>query len=395
MAGCDGIDETTPAIEEPPATTAPYTEPGSQAGEYVYVIVDTGQTKCYDNSREISCPQPGEPFYGQDAQYQGPQFVYQDNGDGTVTDLNTGLMWQKTPDFNNLMTWDEAATYAENLELAGYSDWRMPTIKELYSLASFYGNIRTMTPYIDTNYFDFEYPNTSTGLRIMDAQYWSSNRYIGTTMRGDQSAFGFNFADGRIKSYPINVGPDGLPMARYVRCVRGNMTYGKNNFVDNGNDTITDLATGLMWMQADSSTTMNWEQALSYAENLNYAGYDDWRLPNAKELQSIVDYTRAPDAPDPAYQSAAINPLFDLTETESWFWTSTTHIENRFGIYICFGQALAYNSLTGEFTINAHGAGAQRSDPKSGDPADYPKGLGPQADEIRIYNYVRCVRDAD
>jgi hypothetical protein len=45
--------------------------------------------------------------------------------------------------------------------------------------------------------------------------------------------------------------------------------------------------------------------------------------------------------------------------------------------------------------VNAHGAGAQRSDPKSGDPADYPRGLGPQADEIRIYNYVRCVRDID
>ncbi len=357
-----------------------------------YPIVDTGQSKCYDNSNEIVCPKTDEPFYGQDAQYRGTQFAFRDNGDGTITDLNTRLMWQKTPDFDNLMTWNEAMDYAEDLELADYDDWRIPTIKELYSLTAFYGNIRTMTPYLDINYFDFQYPDTSDGLRIIDAQYWSSTRYVGTTMRGDQSAFGFNFADGRIKSYPINISPGGRPMARYVRCVRGNIVYGKNNFVDNGDGTITDIATGLMWTKTDSGTTMNWQQALNYAENLKYAGYSDWRLPNTKELQSIVDYTRAPDALNPEYRGAAIDPIFDLTKTESYFWTSTTHGDNLFGIYICFGQAFSAWKWNGE-PMNAHGAGAQRSDPKSGDPADYPEGLGPQADEIRIRNYVRCVRD--
>jgi len=53
---------------------------------------------CYDNAREITCPQPGEAFYGQDAQYQGVQPAYQDNGGDTIIDLNTGLMWQKSPD---------------------------------------------------------------------------------------------------------------------------------------------------------------------------------------------------------------------------------------------------------------------------------------------------------
>jgi hypothetical protein len=46
------------------------------------------------------------------------------------------------------------------------------------------------------------------------------------------------------------------------------------------------------------------------------------------------------------------------------------------------------------YLIDVHGAGAQRSDPKAGDPAQYPYGRGPQGDDIRIYNYVRCVRDA-
>ena len=43
---------------------------------------------------------------------------------------------------------------------------------------------------------------------------------------------------------------------------------------------------------------------------------------------------------------------------------------------------------------DVHGAGAQRSDPKSGDPANFPTGRGPQGDAIRINNYVRLVRDA-
>jgi hypothetical protein len=353
-------------------------------------VIDTGQSECYDNNKQISCPAPGESFYGQDAQYDGVPMSYRDNGDGTVTDLNTGLIWQKAPPGGHY-TWAQAARYAEDLQLAGHKDWRLPTIKELYSLAAFYGSIRTLTPYIDTDYFDFEYPDTSQGYRIIDAQYWSSNKYVGTTMRADKSAFGFNFADGRIKAYPT--GEAGGPTGRcYVRCVRGPQGYGLNDYTDNGDGTITDKATGLMWQKADSGTTMNWEKALSYAENLKYAGYDDWRLPNAKELHSIVDYTRAPDAADPAHRSAAIDPIFDLTETESWFWTSTTQGDNLFGVYICFGRALSAWQWQGE-RMNAHGAGAQRSDPKSGDPARYPQGLGPQGDEIRIYNYVRCVRD--
>ncbi len=350
-------------------------------------IVDTGQNRTYHDKQELACPKKGEDFYGQDAHYQGAQFAYRNNGDGTVTDLNTGLMWQKKPDFVK-RTMAEAEAYAKSLTLAGYVDWRLPTIKELFSIADFRGNIRTKTPYINTNYFDFEYPNIAEGWRIIDAQYRSSNRYVGTTMRGDRSAFGFNFADGRIKSYPIAGRGAGR---QYVRCVRGR-TYGENDFVDNDNDTITDRATGLMWMKADSRRTMNWKESLKYAEDLKYAGYDDWRLPNVKELQSIVDYSRAPDAHSAKARSAAIEPIFELTTEESWFWTSTTHIENHFGYYVCFGQGLSAEKWRGKL-MNAHGAGAVRSDPKSGNPSHWRNGLGPQRDQVRIYNYVRCVRN--
>ena len=189
---------------------------------------------------------------------------------------------------------------------------------------------------------------------------------------------------------------------QFVRYVRGNPDYGVNNFIDNGDGTITDLATGLMWMQADSGTTMNWEDAHAYAEGLVSAGYDDWRLPNAKELQSIVDYTRAPDATSPSPQSPAIDPIFNLTSDDSFFWTGTTHVEGPAGdyaAYVAFGNAWGYMEEppnSGNYALqNVHGAGAQRSDPKTGDAADHPYGHGPQGDVIRIFNYVRCVRDAE
>ncbi|MCP4165254.1 MAG: DUF1566 domain-containing protein [Chloroflexi bacterium] len=369
------------------------------ASEFSYLIVDTRQTNCYDDTQAIVCPEEGQAYYGQDAQHAGVQPSYVDNGDGTVTDLNTGLMWQQTPDLENKATYTEAVAGVDTFALAGYDDWRLPTIKELYSLMDFSGSTgmteATSVPFIDTDYFDFEYGDESSGERFIDAQYWTSTEYVGATYNGDATVFGVNFADGRIKGYPRDTGPGGKPMTNFVRYVRGNPDFGVNDFADNSDGAITDLATGLMWQTGDSGVTLNWEEALDYAENLELAGYDDWRLPNAKELQSIVDYTRAPAALDPAQRGPAIDPIFDISETESWFWTGTTHVDGPFAnkaVYLAFGQA---NGVYSGNLIDVHGAGAQRSDPKSGDPADYADGFGPQNDEIRIYNYVRVVRDAE
>lgn len=175
-------------------------------------------------------------------------------------------------------------------------------------------------------------------------------------------------------------------------------------FRDNADGTVTDLNTRLMWQKGDSGHGMNWAQALSYAETLTLAGHDDWRLPNARELQSIVDYTRAPDAVDLDRRGPALDPLFEITEPETYFWTSTTHLEapgRMFGaqaVYICFGCGMGWMGTPGTSQkrfINVHGAGAQRSDPKVGDPRQFPQGRGPQGDDIRINNFVRCVRGGE
>jgi hypothetical protein len=215
-------------------------------------------------------------------------------------------------------------------------------------------------------------------------------------MRGAATVFGVNFADGRIKGYPRDRGRNGSPMKQFVRYVRGNPAYGRNEFVDNGDGTVTDRATGLMWQKGDSGKPMDWKDALAYAEGLRCGGHDDWRLPNAKELQSIVDYTHAPEATDPRLRGPALDPVFDLTDPQSWFWSSTTHLDHNasFAVYIAFGQAFGVftDRDKGRRLVDVHGAGAQRSDPKSGDPARWADGFGPQRDQRRVLNYVRAVR---
>ena len=401
-----------------------------------YRVVDTGQTKTYDGFGEIAPPASGEAYYGQDAQCSGPSPAYRDNGDGTVTDLVTGLMWSRSPDLNgdgvidaaDKRTYDQAVSGASSFALAGYADWRLPSVKELYSLIDFRGtdpagpdpDPALLRPFIDTSVFAFGYGDTSAGDRLIDAQFASCTRYVSTTMGGAETMFGVNFADGRIKGYPTGASPmhpDGKTF--YVLYVRGNGGYGKNDFSDGGDGTVTDRATGLMWARADSGYAMTWEGALLWVQAMNaegYLGHEDWRLPNAKELQSIVDYDRSPDTT----AGAALDPVFSATpvlneggeEDFGWYWTGTTHAATdgtgRAAVYVAFGRALGWMSPDPQAPcltlLDVHGAGAQRSDPKEGSPGDYPLGQacgggfaygrGPQGDVVRVLNFVRPVRDA-
>jgi Protein of unknown function (DUF1566) len=338
----------------------------------------------------------------------GLKATYQDNKDGTISDLSTGLMWVKAR--GERLPWNDAMSGAKTCKVGTYSDWRMPTIKELYSLILFTGNdgrgfdsYEGFIPYINTNYFGFIYGDISKGARVIDCQDWSSTIYLGPDFRGGRKIFGVNFADGRIKGYSDSSPRGGMPMKLYVRYVRGNPKYGKNNFISTGNATITDRATGLLWTKEDSKKGMNMAEAEAWIKELNsnkHLGFTDWRLPTCKELHSIVEYTRSPTAT----QSAAINPLFSVSTITNeagekdypCYWTSTAHgtvprpgPAGNAGIYIAFGRAMGF--MNSRWT-DVHGAGAQRSDPKAGNPDNFPQGRGPQGDAVRIYNYVRPVR---
>lgn len=162
-----------------------------------YQLSDTGIDKCYNNSTQIPCPSPGQPFYGQDAQYEGRQPAYQDNGNGTVTDLNTNLMWQQGDDgiFRN---WQEALDYCDALILPseGYSDWRLPDRRELMSIVD-YGRAQ---PAIDTEVFPECLPS-----RI----YWSSSTSASSSNFAWSVYFDYGIVQYGYKLYH-----------RFVRCVR-------------------------------------------------------------------------------------------------------------------------------------------------------------------------------
>jgi len=252
---------------------------------YAWTLPDTGQHKCYDSFAEIPCPNPGEPFYGQDAQYQGPEPTYQDNGDGTVTDLNTGLLWQQSDD-GLRRTWADAASYCQDLELGGRIDWRLPTRHELFSIVS----------------DGYAIPTISTIFVSVPDFYWSANVFSTIPDR----IWGVHFATGLLEWTGDN-------RNWYTRCVAGNTD--NKILIDNQDGTVDDTFNKLMWQKSDDSNNRNWDQAFLYCEDLILAGYNDWRLPNVRELESIVDCLRY----DPT-----IDPIFDAHP--NFYWSSSTAI---------------------------------------------------------------------
>ena len=261
---------------------------------YLSRTPDTGLTKCYDHSRDIACPAQDSPYYGQDAHYaiNPPSYeVKTINGYEVVIDHVTGLTWQRDDD-GTKRTWLEAVEYCEKLALAGYSDWRLPTKKELQSIANYSG----FGPVLDTAYFPYSH--------LPDDCYWSASTRAFLALSAWEVCLWNSEANMAIKSNH-----------NYVRAVRGrSLEFGR--FRDNGDGTVMDMTTGLMWQQEEVKA-VTWEEALAYCENLDLAGYRGWRLPNIRELLSLVDDIRR----DPS-----INTVFFPGCRPSIYWSSTTHI---------------------------------------------------------------------
>ena len=428
--GCISDDSSSDvAAFNNPTNTDPTEDSGSLFNtSLTYKIVDTNQSTCYssNNGETRSCTGAGL-----DADYLGNTPSYTLGDDGlTVFDNVTELTWTQSTDINNdgVVDYDdkryqaEAVSYCDDLNLANRTDWRLPDIKQAYSLILFSGKDASSFQGTDTSgltlfladefdraFGDLSATQTSNGFaplegvdRIIDGQYASTSLYVATTMQGDATMFGVNYVDGRIKGYPLD------NKEFYVRCVAGNEDYGLNDFTKNNDATISDATTGLMWQQ-DDSLSSDFDHAIELCENDSTAFYTDWRLPNVKELHSIVDYSRSANTDG----SAAIDPLFNATSFINeenvidwgYYWASTTHVDNddngSNATYVSFGRALGYMNST---ILDVHGAGAQRSNDKLNvatepgassaiDANDSFYYKGPQGDILRLNNYVRCVRD--
>lgn len=254
-----------------------------------FYLPDTGQRNCYtENGTTIACPPPGSPLT-QDGSYVMNEPSYSVRENGTVRDDNTSLEWQRTDD-GTLRTWDEAVTYCDNLELGTFTDWRVPKLKELASITLY----DRSNPSIETGTF----PETKA------SPYWTAS----SSSSFDENPWIVSFADG-------SLGRAKKSSLHYVRCVRG-APLPQATLVLESESTVTDSLTGIMW-QRDDATVQSWAAALGYCENLSLAGYTDWRLPNIRELATILD-TR--------YKPAIDNTMFPRVDCGYWsaYWSSTS-----------------------------------------------------------------------
>jgi hypothetical protein len=87
------------------------------------------------------------------------------------------------------------------------------------------------------------------------------------------------------------------------------------SYTDNGNGTVTDNVTGLMWQQTVPTGTYTWAQAVAYCPTLSLGGHSDWRLPSRIELVSIVDFG--------VTSGATINATYFPSTPADWFWSSS------------------------------------------------------------------------
>lgn len=236
-------------------------------------VADTLQTISYTST-----------VFGEDHDYATRTPSCTPNGDGTVTDNVTTLVWQQVDDLTR-RTWADAATFCASLGLPG-SGWRLPTAWELVTLM-FVGKA---PPIVNETCF----PGTQS------IHYWASlpGSTAGTAWAG-------SFANGQIETLNATV-------ELAVRCVRGGPIGPA--LLDNADGTVTDAARGLTWQQADDGVKKTWYDALTYCEGLTLGGVSDWRVPNVKELISILDHARSP----PFEQT-----FFPSTQP-AYYWSSTT-----------------------------------------------------------------------
>jgi hypothetical protein len=288
-----------------------------ECGTGTSLVSDTGQARCYGSlSTLYPCPSPGQPFFGQDACYPRTSSPFTKlDGDGNdlpvdalewsmVRDNVAGLIWEiKTNDggirdINNTYDWEDAAVvFIAQLNadrFGGYSDWRLPTIDEMGSIVNFAG----YHPAVSQIYFPHTIPD----------YYWSATNFTAAA----ELAWALDFYDGSTLS--------GDKLTRcYVRAVRG--SWLSRTYTDNGDGTVTAVDNGrsLMWARDSFVDGASWEEALAYCEALTLAGYSDWRLPNIKELRTLVDYER---------EFPAIDLNYFPDTTSNPYWSSTTNAED-------------------------------------------------------------------
>ena len=302
----------------------------------------TGQIGTYDgngtkidfqNSGQDGDLQRGEPW-------PEPRFI--NNGDGTITDIMTGLIWLKDGKCFGTLKWHSAGkavdAFNDNPKVfectnysASFSDWHLPTLTDLSSLLN--ANESILSNYLNLQGFS----------AVQTGMYWTGSTYMNSL-----NAWSVDFRDGTISykgkmenlflllvRHPVAGKSQGVITARHaleeslpenIDAIAGDSV---RRFVDNGDGTITDITTNLMWLRdAGCFPQEQWQEAFEAISSLNEkarespcqgytASYEDWIMPNRVELRSLVDYNH--DFP-------ALIASHPFERLRSSYWSSTTDV---------------------------------------------------------------------
>lgn len=314
---------------------------------------------------------------------QSDQTRFHDNADGTVTDLLTGLMWQKGE--NERMDWYAALKNCREMRLAGHSDWRLPNLKELNSILNLDH---------DNGWWYFKNFFPADGLKPPLLHYFSSTPYEGIYVWVTNFCFGYDgyyasknarllfravrnslpvqscvatemkFPDsgqkvcyddsGSIIQKPLKgdlfYGQDGsrsLNPLSFTKLAAGGRETADSTGWEQGLRMIRDNNTGLVWESKSPAPNdfnfqglaYTWEDAHDYIREINrrgYGGFRDWRLPAREELRMMVDYNGQIPAADPKFFADCL-PAF--------YWSKESNNKEplfAWGIYFAYGCAICY-----------------------------------------------------
>jgi hypothetical protein len=269
----------------------------------------------------------------QDCSHGRNTFEFASVAGGCVEDKVTGLTW--SPDQNVTPTWDNVAgvaAAANTNSLCGYTNWRVPSIKELVGIVSY----NRTTPAADSAFSS-----------IQSSFYWT-----GTPAASSTNAWTVSFDAGITFSFS---------KGSFYRVILVRGEEKAPNFVDKGDGTVADKANGLMWkkclegLSGDSctsgsaATTFTWAAALQQPGTVNtggFAGYTNWRLPNIKELQSIVKESQNAPALD-------TTKFPNIPVGGSQVWSSSPHAgTNSKSWMVDFGSGIVNTPLSRESTLH-------------------------------------------
>lgn len=258
---------------------------GQAIPQSINKLPDTGQNRDYTTT------------FGEDSDYLINTPNYRLNADGTTDDLVTGLQWQSQD--AGEMTFESAIQYCDSLRLAGHENWRLPTLLELFSIF----NHQTNNPALN-----------NVAFIKTDAEYWWSSQ----EQHNDPGKIWVCNAGGGAGNHrKTETLSSGGTKRFHVRAVRDLHSPGilLQRFINVTSNIVLDSLTGLQWTVNSPTDSMDWEQALQYAESLELDGKKDWRLPNVKELQSIHSI----ETSNPALPFPFILPRKNIN-----LWSSTT-----------------------------------------------------------------------